>query len=556
MEFTTEDVGGVAVARLKGVLDSAGVVRMQEKVESQLIGRERKVVLDFSEIDALDPMGLAELLRLSRWVKEGGLRLRVAHAAAHVEEAFRDNMISDVEFFRDVASATKYSVEAPPPRPIESTPPPPPPPKPARPKAGFLKRYWWLLAGVGLLVLGGAAAFLISSGLLADKKVEFLTEDGKPWTSDMKISLKPGAEEVLRFKVKNAGQILPITNDDWIEMRIDGGGDGKTRDVTYSFRPEKDFAPDDTFFYVTAGEGKPRVKSPKINFSSDVKAVEAKFLTEDRDSDKTADGKEGFVLAAGTEGEEYGPDGIPATGGAKLHYRATGHEEYGLKFDPLTGRFSGKPTKPTPEGRAAITITATNEVGDKVVTALLFIAKKKEVETKQQVVNTFSEEIKSRFTLIETKALEAENIALLFTYKDMILKHGEGDILKVGPVFFGKGETKLSVDARRRLDSEFESARFREMAANPKTFYFVLGFADKGNTADPVNRRIIQDRAGKLKDYLAQHLGSSYKLSAEDLKEHVRVIPMQPVPSDPPVIFDSPERARAGEIWLVKDPRK
>ena len=108
MEFTTEDVGGVAVARLKGVLDSAGVVRMQENVESQLIGRERKVVLDFSEIDALDPMGLAELLRLSRWAKEGGQRLRVAHAAPHVEEAFRDNMISDVDFFRDVATATKY----------------------------------------------------------------------------------------------------------------------------------------------------------------------------------------------------------------------------------------------------------------------------------------------------------------------------------------------------------------------------------------------------------------------------------------------------------------
>src|SRR5687768_16986484 len=180
MEFTTEDLGGVAVARLKGVLDSAGVVRMQENVESQLIGRERKVVLDFSEIDALDPMGLAELLRLSRWVKEGGLRLRVAHAAAHVEEAFRDNMISDVEFFRDVASATKYTVDAPPPRPVE-TPPPPPPPKPPRPKPSFLRKYWWLLAGVGVLVVLGVAAVLLS-GKFLNKKVEFLTEDGRPWT--------------------------------------------------------------------------------------------------------------------------------------------------------------------------------------------------------------------------------------------------------------------------------------------------------------------------------------------------------------------------------------
>lgn len=559
MEFTTEDLGGVAVARLKGVLDSAGVVRMQENVESLLLGRDRKVVLDFSEIDALDPMGLAELLRLSRWVKEGGSRLRVAHAAPHVEEAFRDNMISDVEFFRDVATATKYSVETPPPRPVETAPPPPPPAAKVREKPGFLKRYWWLLlAGAALLAVLGVAGVLLSGKSLS-KKVEFLTEDGKPWTDKVQESLKPGQEKVLRFKVKNAGQVLPIRNEDWIEMKVESGPDKETKEVVYRFAPDKDFPPTDTYFYVTAGDGKPRIKTPTIYLTSDVKAVLPKFVTESRDYEKTADGKEGFLLAAGIEGEQYGPEGIAAIGGADIQYQAKGHEEYGLKFDNITGRFSGEAQRPTPENTyAAITITARNEAGEAHVTGLLFIEKKKVTETKTQAVNAFGEEIDKRFKLIDITSLERDNIALLFAYKDAILKQGEGDIHKVGTVFFPKGDTRLSVEYQRRLDVEFETDRFRELAVDPKVYFFVLGFADKGKTADTLNKRLIQERSGKLRDYLTQHLGTRYSLDDAAIKQRVRVIPMLPVPDDSggnPVIFDSRERSRAGEIWLVKDPR-
>ncbi|WP_035607867.1 STAS domain-containing protein [Haloferula sp. BvORR071] len=558
MEFTTEDIGGVAVARLKGVLDSAGVMRMQENVESQLIGRERKVVLDFSEIDALDPMGLAELLRLSRWIKEGGFRLRVAHAAGHVEEAFRDNMISDVEFFRDVNSATKYTVDAPPPRPVDPTPPPPPPtPKPQRP--GFIKRYWWLLAAVVVLAGLGVGGMMLFSGKTLSKKVEFLTESGQPWSDKVSESLKPGEEKTLRFKVKNAGQILPIRNEDWIEMKVQDGPDKETKEVVYHFAPDKDFPSTDTFFYVTAGDGKPRVKSPMIYLTSDVKAVLPKFVTEGRDYEKSQDGKEGFLLAAGIEGEQYGPDGIAAIGGAKIQYAASGHEKYGLKFDTITGRFSGEAQSATPDGGyVEVTISAKNDAGADSVKALLFIEKKKVTETKTQAVNVFGEEIDKRFRLIDITSLERENIALLFAYKDAILKQGEGDIHKVGTVFFPKGETRLSVEFQRRLDSEFEAERFRELAKNPGTYFFVLGFADKGKTTDALNKRLIQERADKLRDYLAQHLTDRYKLSAEELKQRVRVIPMLPVPdgsTGQPVIFESRERSRAGEIWLVKDPR-
>lgn len=546
------------MARLKGVLDSAGVVRLHEHVEHLLIARERKVVLDFSEIDALDPMGLAELLKLSRWVKDGGFRLRVAHAAAHVEEAFRDNMISDVEFLRNVDSALKFSLDGPLPPKVAEAPPPPPPPRPARPKKSFIQTYWWIGAIAALLLLLGVAGILVA-GKFLNKKVEFLTEGGQPWNTNIQESLKPGQERILRFQVRNADQVLPIRNEEWVEMRVEPGGAQDLKQVVFRLAPDKDFPPTDTFFYVTAGEGKPRLRTPTIYLTSDVEAVLPKFNTEGRDYEKHGEGLEGFLLAPGIEGEQYGPDGISATGGS-IQYSASGHEQYGLVFDAITGRFSGEPQKPTPaDGYVPVKISARNEVGETPLSALLFIEKKKVAETKTQAVNVFGEEIDKRFKLIDIKKLEAENIALLFTYKKVIVEQGKGDIHKVGTVFFPKGATQLPVEYQRRLDVEFESSRFRELAADPGTYFFVLGFADKGKTSDSINLRLIKARADKLRDYLNQHLAMRYGIGKEDLAQRVRVIPMLPVPdgdTGEPVIFDSRERSRAGEIWLVKDPRK
>lgn len=557
MEFTTEENGGVAIARLKGVLDSAGVVRMQEGVENLLNGRERKVVLDFSEIDALDPMGLAELLRLSRWVKEGGLRLRVAHAAPHVEEAFRDNMISDVEFFRDVNAATRFDVDVPPPQRLaEPVPAPVPAPRPVRPKTSFLARYWWLFAGAGLILVLGVAAVLVASKF-ADKKVEFLTGDAQPWSTEMKESLKPGEERILKFQVRNADQVMSIRNEEWVEMRDEPGPGENVRTVVFRFSPDKDFPPTDTYFYVTSGDGKPRLRSPTIYLTSDVKPVLPAFDLSSREFEKEGGN---VLLAPGIEGEQYGPDGIMATGGSKLSYTASGHEPYGLIFDGVTGRFSGEAQRPTPDGGyVPITIVARNDVGEKPITAMLLIEKKKVIETKTQAANAFAEEIKKRFELLDLRSLETPNIRMLLEYKDVILQQGDGEIHKAGPVFFPKGVMKLPVEAQRRLDVDFEADRFRELAADPETFFFVLGFADKGNTADAINKRLIKDRAEKLKEYLAQHLSARHRLTASEVAERVKVIPMLPVPDDvetgEPVIFQSREHSRAGEIWLVKDPR-
>lgn len=558
MEFTTEDNGGVAIARLKGVLDSAGVVRMQEGIENLLIGRERKVVLDFSEIDALDPMGLAELLRLSRWVKEGGLRLRVAHAAPHVEEAFRDNMISDVEFFRDVDAAMKFHAEPPPPPLPVETPTQSPTPKPV-PERSFFARYWWLFAGVGLLALLVGVAIVVA-GKFTPKKVEFLTGDGQPWTGSVEERLKPGEEKTLRLRVRNADQVLPIRNEEWVEMLVEPGGTEDVKEVVFRFSPTTDFKSTDTYFYVTAGDGKPRLKSPLIYLVSDVKAVLPKFDLSNREYEKEGGN---VLLSPGIEGEQYGPDGIPATGGARLQYSARGHEAYGLKFDTITGRFSGEAQKPTPDGGyVKVDITARNEVGEQSLTAMLLIEKKKVVETKTQAVNAFAEEIKKRFDLLDYAAQNTENIRLLYENRDAILHQGEGEIHKVGTVFFPKGATQLPLEYQRRLDAEFEVDGFRDLASDPKTYFFVLGFADKGNTADAVNKRIIKERAEKLKEYLLRHLTDPQKIgmSAAEVAERVKVIPMLPIPENvetgQPKIFDSPERCRAGEIWLVKDPRK
>lgn len=558
MEFTTEDIGGVAVGRLKGVLDSAGVVRLQESVENQLIGRDRKVVLDFSEIDALDPMGLAELLKLSRWVKDGGFRLRVAHAAFHVEEAFRDNMISDVEFFRDVDAATKYAAEAPPP--LREEKPPPPQPKPP-PRPGFLKRYGWVLgAGAAVVILGVVATVAFSKlNLFQKKEIEFLTEDGQPWSSDITLSLKPGEEQVLKFTVRNADQILPIRNESWVDMRVKPGEDDTVREVTYRFAPEKDFPPTDTYFYVTTGEGKERRRTKTIYLTSDVEAVLPKFQTGGRDYENHGNGVEGFLLAAGIQGEQYGPDGISATGGSHLRYSASGHEKFGLEFDTVTGRFSGEPQQPTPDGEyVPIKITAKNETGEESITALLYIEKEKVIESTRQAANTYAEEIQKRFDLLNLSKLQNKDIRLLFEYKDAIKEQRDGDIYKVGTVFFPVGATKLSLEYQRRLDSEFEVERFRELAADKSTYFFVLGFADKGNTSDSVNLPLIESRANSLRDYLTDYLKKTYGTSATELAERVRVIPMRPVPDEngQPIIFNSRERSRAGEIWLLKDPRR
>jgi hypothetical protein len=360
--------------------------------------------------------------------------------------------------------------------------------------------------------------------------------------------------------VRNADQVLPIRNEDWIEMRVEPGDGPDQKQVVFRFAPDKDFAPTDTYFYVTAGDGSTRLRTPTIYLTSDVEAVLPKFNIAGRDHEKHADGVEGIPLAPGIEGEQYGPDGISATGGANIRYRASGHEPYGLVFDEITGRFSGEAQQATPNGGyVPIKVVARNEVGEATLTALLFIEKKKVTETKTQAVNVFGDEIKKRFDLININSLAAENIALLFTYKNMIVDQGKGEIHKVGTVFFPKGATQLPVEYQRRLDAEFESNRFRELAADKLTYFFVLGFADKGKTADAVNLKLIKDRAEKLKEYLCKHLATRYGLGNDELARRVRVIPMQPVPDDAsgqPLIFDSRERSRAGEIWLVKDPRK
>jgi anti-anti-sigma factor len=559
MEFTTEDIGGVAVARLKGVLDSAGVAKLHENVESLLAGRERKVVLDFSEIDALDPMGLAELLKLSRWTKEAGLRLRVAHAAPHVEEAFRDNMISDVDFHPDVDSALRFEAAAAAPPPREPEPRPDPQPKPP-PRPGFLRRYWWLLAGAAVLValVGVAGWFLFQPD---DREVVFLTADGQEWTRPVEQSLVPGEERELRFRVRNADQVMPIRNERWVEMRVEPGATEDTKEVIYRLAPDKDFPATDTFFYVTAADDKPRLQSPRIYLESAVKAVQPKFDTSARKYENHGDGKEGFLLAPGTEGEQYGPDGITATGGSGLRYTASGHEPYGLLFDEITGMFSGEAQKPTPDGDyVPIKITARNAAGEQAINALLLIAKEPErPPTPAAVANVFAEEIDKRFKLVDIRSLGRENIELLFRYKDAIQKQGEGDVHKVGTVFFTMGKAILPVEYQRRLELEFEKDRFRELAADEATYFFVLGFADKGRTPEAINKRLIKERAETLRDFLAGHLGTRYGLSPGQIDERVRVIPMMPVPDAEgggTVLFESRERSRAGEIWLVRDPRR
>lgn len=548
------------MAHLQGVLDSAGVVRLYENLESQLVGRKRKVVLDFSEVDALDPMGLAELLKLSRWTKDDGLRLRVVHAAPHVEEAFRDNMISDVDFFANVEEATRFADAAPP-----VAPPPPSIPKPLdprspRPEPGFLKRFWLLGVVALVVVLLGAAGVLLMLSVFKDSEVLFLTESGEAWSAEVAETLTPGKETVLGFQVRNAEEIDDIFNEDWIHMSVEPGDSEDVQRVTFTFKPDKDFPPTDTYFYAI-GKDENRWASPKIYLASAVRGEPPVFVLGDRQSEALSSGETGYWLNAGKEGEKYGPHGIGATGGDGLRFSATGHEPYGLKFDSVTGKFSGEAEAPTPEGvdYVPVKITARNDVGETGITALLFIEKMPpKAEIVEEIINIHAEEIEKRVSLVDPRALTLENLKLLIVYKDDIQKKGQGDMHRLDTVFFGSGKTRLPVDEQRKLDAGFENASFRSLAADPKTYFFVLGFADKGKTRDSVNGPLIKGRAETLRKILSRHLSSVHGLSATDLKERVRVIPMQPVPDADgggTVLFESRERSRAGEIWLVKDPR-
>ena len=71
-DVSLEDLGLVAIVRVRGEVDTATAPEMGQVVDAQL-ARGRRVVLDLSKVEFMDLHGLAVLLRASRRVRaEGG----------------------------------------------------------------------------------------------------------------------------------------------------------------------------------------------------------------------------------------------------------------------------------------------------------------------------------------------------------------------------------------------------------------------------------------------------------------------------------------------------
>jgi anti-anti-sigma factor len=64
-QVSFNDLGRVVVVRVQGEVDTATAPRMGEVVEAQL-SRQRRVVLDLSEVDFMDLHGLAVIMRAAR----------------------------------------------------------------------------------------------------------------------------------------------------------------------------------------------------------------------------------------------------------------------------------------------------------------------------------------------------------------------------------------------------------------------------------------------------------------------------------------------------------
>ena len=71
-QVSLDDRGSVVVVRVRGEVDTATAPQMGQAIDAQL-SRQRRVVLDLSEVEFMDLHGLAVLMRASRRTRvEGG----------------------------------------------------------------------------------------------------------------------------------------------------------------------------------------------------------------------------------------------------------------------------------------------------------------------------------------------------------------------------------------------------------------------------------------------------------------------------------------------------
>ena len=103
LTLDVEKTGGVAIVRCVGRLVRGEAVHiLRNAVVSQ---RETRIVmLDLSEVEAMDAGGLAVLVRLSLWAHTYGVQLKLANPSAFVLEMLRLmglNLVFDISCLDD-----------------------------------------------------------------------------------------------------------------------------------------------------------------------------------------------------------------------------------------------------------------------------------------------------------------------------------------------------------------------------------------------------------------------------------------------------------------------
>lgn len=88
MELQDSKMGQVAVVAVKGRIDNASAQLFQSHCESLITKGEKKLILDFTEVDYLSSAGLRSILTLEKKLKPISGRLLLCSLKPTVQEIF------------------------------------------------------------------------------------------------------------------------------------------------------------------------------------------------------------------------------------------------------------------------------------------------------------------------------------------------------------------------------------------------------------------------------------------------------------------------------------
>ena len=106
MELTLKKVGQKAIARIKGQLDTLTTPEFNKELLKLIDKGERKIILDFSELDFTSTAGLGGILVLVKRMKDEKGGLSVAALQGQVKKVFDiSGLSSGIPDFDTVADA-------------------------------------------------------------------------------------------------------------------------------------------------------------------------------------------------------------------------------------------------------------------------------------------------------------------------------------------------------------------------------------------------------------------------------------------------------------------